>query len=253
MVRETTRTPVAQPFEETLPTLLGVTEGVVEAPRSQLGSSIWADLRRFEASPTGFDLLVVMAACMRHVHSLDIHFRMRGQLEVLSIYPQAQSFRCALDLCGLPPAEMRELGLLHVEPAATWLSPEHCLQPSPTLRTGQLRLLLWLMALHGPRSALLPEIDEPARFRLAPGLDLLSLPLDLALTQVLDRMNDRPLSADELANDSELGHAGVVRLLNALYLQSGLIVTRHGVASWSMQRAVEVVRRTIPSSFGKRS
>jgi hypothetical protein len=253
MAQETTRWPAAQPFEETLPTLLGVAEGVKEAPRSQLGNSIWADLRRFEASPTGFDLLVVMAACMRHVHSLDIHIRMRGQLEVLSIYPQAQSFRCALDLCGLPPGEMRELGLLHVEPAATLLGPEHSLQPSPSLRTGQLRLLLWLMALHGPRAELLPEIDEPARFRLAPGLDLLSLPLDLTLTQVLDKMHDRPLSVDELASGSELGRPGVVRLLNALYLQSGLIVTRHGVTPWSMQRAVDVVRRTIPSGFGKRS
>lgn len=253
MVRETTGLPNAPPFEETLPTLLGVSEGVVEAPRSQLGNSIWADLRRFEASPSGFDLLVVVAACMRHVHSLDIHIRMRGQLEVLSVYPQAQSFRCALDLCSLPPSEMAALGLVHVEPVATWLEPEHGLQPSSTLRTGQLRLLLWLMALHGPRSALLPEIDEPARFRLAPGLDLLSLPLDLALTQVLDKMHDKPLSVDELASDSALGRPGVVRLLNALYLQSGLIVTRHGLTPWSMQRAVDVVLRTIPSGFGKRS
>lgn len=253
MVRETTGLPNALPFEETLPTLLGVSEGVVEAPRAQLGSSIWADLRRFEVSPTGFDLLVVMAACMRHVHSLDIHIRMRGQLEVLSVYPQAQSFRCTLDLCSLPASELAILGLVHVEPAATLLEPEHSLQPSAALRTGQLRLLLWQMALHGPRSALLPEIDEPARFRLAPGLDLLSLPLDLALTQVLDKMHDKPLSVDELASDSALGRPGVVRLLNALYLQSGLIVTRHGLAPWSMQRAVDVVLRTIPSGFGKRT
>jgi hypothetical protein len=61
------------------------------------------------------------------------------------------------------------------------------------------------------------------------------------------------LSVDELASGSELGRPGVVRLLNALYLQSGLIVTRHGVTPWSMQRAVDVVRRTIPSGFGKRS
>lgn len=252
MVRETTSLPNALPFEETLPTLLGVSEGVLEAPRSQLGSSIWADLRRFEASPTGFDLLVVMAACMRHVHSLDIHIRMRGQLEVLSVYPQAQSFRCALDLCNLPADEMAALGLVHVEPAATLLEPVPGLPPSPTLRTGQLRLLLWHMALHGGRSELLPEIAEPARFRLAPGLDLLSLPLNQSITWVLDKMQDKPLSVDELACDSALGRPGVVRLLNALYLQSGLIVTRHGLAPWSMQRAVDVVRRTIPSGFGKR-
>lgn len=254
MVSDNSGLPSQTAFEDTLPTVLGVSLGMSEAPRAQLGSSVWADLRRQELSPAGLDLLGVMAACVRHAHSMDIHFRMHGQLELLSVYPQAQSFRCELDLCALPPAEWAGLGLLHVEPTVPVLSPDlQCVLPQRAMRTGQLRLLLWLLAMHGSRATLLPEIDEPARFRLSPALDLLSLPVDPASMAVLDKMHDRPQTPDELAQGSALGRPGVLRLLNALYLQSGLIITRHGSVPWSMGRAFDVVKRTIPSGFGRGS
>jgi hypothetical protein len=254
MVFDTTSSPSTFAFEDTLPTVLGVSEGISEAPRSRLGSSVWADLRRLDTSPAGCDLLGVLAACTRHAHSLDIHIRMHSQLELLSVYPQAQSFRCDLDLCALPPAELAALGLVHVELAAPVLRlDDPSLLARRAMRTGQLRMLLWQLAMHGCRSELLPEIAGPARFRLAPGLDLLSLPVDKAHVSVLTKMDEQPMSLDELARSTLPGRPGVVRLLNALYLQSGLIVTRQALAPWSVQRAMDAVRRNIPAGFNRRA
>jgi hypothetical protein len=254
MVSDNAKSSSSQAFEDTLPTVLGVSGGISEPLRSELGTSVWADLKRFEADPEGYDLLVVLAACMRHAHSLDIHLRMHGQLETLSVYPQAQSFLCQLDLCGLPPSELAGLGLVHVEPTppAPNLDDPSLLRRG-AMRTGQLRLLLWLLAMHGGRSELLPEIAEPARFRLAPALDLLSLPVDRFSAAVLGLMHHHPMSVDELAREAGQSRLGVVRLLNALYLQSGLIVTRHGLAPWSLQRAMQAVRRSMPAGFGRRA
>jgi hypothetical protein len=248
-----TSPPSSLAFEDTLPTGLGVSGGVVEPPRSRLGNSVWADIKRYETEGDGCDLLGVLAACMRHAHSLNVHIRTHGQLEMLSVYPQAQSFLCNLDLCKLPAGDLADLGLVHVEPAGPVPSLDDLSALSRgALRTGQLRLLLWRLAMDGGRAELLPEIAEPARYRLAPALDLLSLPVEAEVATVLDLMHDQPQAVDELARAGPLGRHGVTRLLNALYLQSGLIVTRQPAGPWSLQRAVEAVWRSMPAGFGKR-
>ena len=63
-------------------------------------------------------------------------------------------------------------------------------------------------------------------------LHLSGLPMHSGLPPVLQKMRNDPCTVPELAHGSTLGPTQVKRLLNALYLQSGLIVTRSLPKVW---------------------
>lgn len=193
---------------------------------SSLGSSLLSDLRRFAHEPGGAELLAVVAAGVRHARAVVMYLQHGGVVISVSVLPREQLFHCAVDLCALPVEALGRLRLLHVEPEldliGTGGSP---LQP-PTSLLGPLAPLLWLLALHGPRSDLLPEVAGPVKYRLAPTWSASGLPIDVDLAPLLERMRSDSASLEELADWTVPQRLPVRRLLNALYLQSGLIVTR---------------------------
>lgn len=191
-----------------------------------LSPSLLSDLRRFADEPGGTELLPVLAACVRHARPLALHLQHgRGVLR-LSVFPRDQLFHCPENLCALPSFELARLRLVHVEPE-TLLAP---FAPdgsrSSSLQFGALAPLLWLLALHGARSELLPEIAGTVRYRLAPGVAVRGLPIEKCDMPLLQHLQGSPASLDELASWTVLQPARVRRLLNALYLQSGLIISR---------------------------
>jgi hypothetical protein len=120
-----------------------------------------------------------------------------------------------------------ELRVMHVEPALlrppgdeqeALIGAEHLHHP--------LAPLLWEMAMRGPRRELLPEIAGPAVYRVAPGLDVAALPANGALPAAMQRLARQTATLRELADWPGMGRERAIRLLNALYLQSGLIVSR---------------------------
>jgi hypothetical protein len=194
---------------------------------STLGSSLLSDLRRFAHEPGGAELLAVVAAGVRHARALVMYLQHAGAVISVSVLPREQLFHSAVDLCELPIEALGRLRLLHVEPELDLIgkgggSP---LQPQ-TSRLGPLAPLLWLLAMHGPRSELLPEVAGPAKYRLAPTWSENGLPIDATLLPLLQRMRGEALSLEALADWTVPQRLPVRRLLNALYLQSGLIVTR---------------------------
>jgi hypothetical protein len=86
--------------------------------------------------------------------------------------------------------------------------------------------MLWELALHGARGALLPEIDEPATYRVTPGVNLELLAPTSPLAAAVQRLQGTTTPLREIASWPGFDRDRAVRLLNALYLQSALIVTR---------------------------
>jgi hypothetical protein len=120
-----------------------------------------------------------------------------------------------------------ELKVIHMEPALlhppgaeddTLVGEAHLHHP--------LDPLLWALALRGARNELLPEIAGPAVYRVNPGLDIDRLPLGGALLAAVKRLLREAANLRDMAEWPGFDRERAIRLLNALYLQAGLIVSR---------------------------
>ena len=105
-----------------------------------------------------------------------------------------------------------------VDPRRAWVGASHLYYP--------LTPLLWGLAMRGPRCDLLPEISGPAVYRVAPALETAELPTTGVLKSAIERLRQQPASLAEIASWPELDRERASRLLNGLYLQAGLIVSR---------------------------
>jgi hypothetical protein len=191
---------------------------------SSLSPSLLADLQRFEHTPHGAEVLEVMAACLRHSQNVAIHLDREGFVVPLTVFPRERLFHSPLPMASLLEPSLANLRLLQVEPAVL-KPPGHMYHPLGTL--------LWLLALYGPRRELLPEIAGPAVYRVAPGLDLRNLEISGALASAIARLRREAVPLRALAEWPGLDVERASRLLNALYLQSGLMISRTHPAALS--------------------
>ena len=195
---------------------------------SSLSPSLLQDLMRFDG-PGGAqrELLEVLAACLRHTQPLAISVALDSQVLILGIYPQQLQVSCQLSMAELLAHDLRQLQVLQVQPA----SQREPLGAAAAGADGQLHsmplgALLWGVALLGGRSRLLPELAGQAAYRLAPGVNLAPLNMPPELAQAVARLRGQSRNLKEIANWPGLNAERAMRLLNALYLQSALIVSR---------------------------
>lgn len=197
---------------------------------TSLSATLLDDLRRFEPAASageGLEALEVLAATVRHGRPLLLHLQYRYRVIPVSVFPAEGSLHCTLPLPQLLGMELGELSVLHVEPA--WLRPP---DSSDAARVGEarhyaaLRPLLWELALRGARAALLPEIAGPAGYRVAPGTALNLLGLTGTLGAAVHRLRGQVCNVREIASWPGFDHERATRLLNALYLQASLMVSR---------------------------
>lgn len=194
---------------------------------STLSPSLRQDLLRFVDEAETIELLPALAACVRHARPVVLRLDLAGLPVVATIHPREQLFRAPLDLGALSPGECRALKLVGVEPE----DEERPTALGAGAASGPLRPLLWRLALHGARADLLPEVNGRVRYRMAYGAALKGLGVAPEFEPTLARLRTVPLGLDELVAGSGLPRAVVQRLINALYLQSGLMVVRaFGVA-----------------------
>ena len=196
---------------------------------SSLSPSLLQDLMRFDADGRGrpMELLEVMAASMRHARSLAIHLQCADKVVTLTVFPFQRLAHCQLPMADFVQRRLTELQVLHVEPAV--LRP-----PGDGERSlvGELHLytplgaLAWHLALFGAREELLPEIAGPMAYRLSPGVDLQGLQMSATVAAALRRLRRRTTNLREMAEWPGFDRARAMRLLNGLYLQAGLIVSR---------------------------
>jgi hypothetical protein len=194
---------------------------------SALSPSLLQDLLRFEQGGGQTELLEVVAASMRHARPLCIHLQREDRVVPLTIFPRERLAHCPLPLPDLLGPGLARLQVLHVEPAV--LRPLDDPTPSlvaPVHEYHPLAPLTWELAMRGSRDALLPEIGGSAAYRLAPGFDGRQLALEGDLRQAVRCLQRRTCGVREISEWPGFDRERAARLLNALYLQASLIVSR---------------------------
>ena len=192
-----------------------------------LSPSMLQDLMRFEQNGRQSEVLEVLAAGVRHGRNLVVHLQ-SGELVVpLTVFPGQRLVHCPLPIEEFLVMRLNELQVLQVEPAVL-RPPGH----ADIALVGERHLyaalgpLLWDLALRGSREDLLPEIGGPAAYRITPSLDLRSLKLNGALDAAVQRLQRHTTNLREISDWPGLNRTRAMRLLNGLYLQAGLMISR---------------------------
>lgn len=195
-----------------------------------LSPSLLAELDRFERKAEGADPLEVLAACIRHARPLVVTLEMAPRLLPLRLYPLQGLFVCPAEFLDLPEDRLQQLKVVRVQPGHPHQEPAPGAAGAPE-RTGSLTVLAWQLAMMGGRYELLPEIAGRACYRVSRATDLDGLPIDDAATGLLRRMQRDNLALDDIAAVPGVGYERACRLVNAVYLQGGLITLRYAPAS----------------------
>ena len=183
-----------------------------------LDRSLLQDLQRFEQrAGDGIEVLEIVAAAVRHARALRLLVQHEELVLPLTVMPVERVVHAPLPLAQWGLLRWSALKVLQVEPASSGGEPQH---------RAPLGMVLWALALHGARAELLPEIAGSAAYRIAPLTDLSALDLSGALASAVARLRRQTTPLRELSNWPGFDRERATRLLNGLYLQSGLIVTR---------------------------
>ncbi len=194
---------------------------------SSLSPSLLQDLLRFEREGRGSELLEVIAAALRHGKNLLIHLGLEAHVIPLTVFPVERLAHAPVVPDQLQALRLDGLEVLQVEPAL--LEPpggrERTLVADAALY-GPLGSLTWALAMRGARDALLPELTGSAAYRVTPGADLKGLDLGGTLNAAIARLQRESTNLREMAEWPGFDRERAARLVNALYLQSALIVSR---------------------------
>ncbi len=194
---------------------------------SALSPSLQADLMRFDLDGNGTETIEVIAACLRHSKRTTLHLECGDKVVPITVFPLERLMHCPIDVAALVERPLAQLRVMLVEPALlrppddperSLVGDARCYHP--------LNPLLWELAMRGARRALLPEIVGPAVYRVTPALDLRTLPASGALRATIERLRRQTANLSEIASWPAFNRERATRLLNALYLQSALMVSR---------------------------
>jgi hypothetical protein len=194
---------------------------------STLSPSLMLDLMRFEQEGQQSGVIEVLAACIRHARKLLLHLQVGERVVPLTVFPVEHLVHCPMPVAQFLALPLGELSVLHVEPAL--LRPPgdrvQAMVGEPT-HYSALGPVLWELALRGPRAELLPEIAGQAAYRISPGLNLRRLELSGSLAEAVARLKRDTSNLRAMGLWPGFDPERAMRLLNGLYLQGGLMVSR---------------------------
>jgi len=197
---------------------------------ASLSPSLMQDLLRFEPARRqgeGLEVLEVLAACVRHGCNLLVHLQDEARVVPLTVFPAERLVHCPMNMAQLLATRLTDLHVMHVEPAVLRPlgHPDQAMVGDAEHYTP-LGPLLWELALRGAREELLPEIAGNAAYRIAPGVEFQALNLTGSLAAAVQRLQRATTNLREISEWPGFDRARATRLLNALYLQAGLMVSR---------------------------
>jgi len=194
---------------------------------NQLSPSLQADLGRADQPGGVSETVEVIAACVRHSTRVTVHLQCAERVLPLTVFPHERLVHCPMNLNEFVERHVADARVMHLEPAVLRPpgDPERALI-GDSRQYHPLTPLLWELAIRGPRRELLPEIAGPAVYRVSPSLDLSSVPATGAIKSAIERMRRKAVPLTSIAGWPAFDRERAARLLNALYLQAGLIVSR---------------------------
>jgi len=194
---------------------------------SSLTPSLMADLQRFGGEGAGgaLDMLAMLAATVRHGRALCATVQVEQHAVPITLFPTPRLAHSPLPMVSLLAGRVQDWRLLQVGPAQ--MSPPG----APELQSlahsfTPLPLLLWAVSQRGSRETLLPEIGGTAAYRVTPSADLRLLELTGTVRAAVDRLRRNTTNLREIASWPGLDKGRAQRLLNGLYLQAALLVSR---------------------------
>jgi hypothetical protein len=193
-----------------------------------LPATLLAELNDSRRHADGAELVDVLAACRRHAEPALICLSHQGLVWPITVFPTEMTYHSPQDLLGCTDSALARLRVLSVEPAAV-RPPGHTMQDriGDPILFRPLAPMLWAVALRGPsRHALVPAIAGTAAYRVARSVRNDDLVAPGALGAATERLRREPTSLRVLATWPGMDVERGIRLLNALYLISNLIVTR---------------------------
>jgi hypothetical protein len=193
-----------------------------------LPTTLLADLRRLHADPDNDDVLEVMAACVRQREAALLYLKHDMLVWPVTLFPQHMLAHSPVDLVQEGSSTgFAMLKLLSAEPPGV-RPPGHWMHErvANAQHYRPLAPLLWTVALQGPRSTLLSEIGGRAAYRLSSSRGDERPAAPGALAPAVQRLEREAVSLRDMAGWPGLSVERASRLLNALYLTGGLVVTR---------------------------
>jgi hypothetical protein len=191
---------------------------------SSLEPLLLQDLQRFDAQAragTGLEVMEVLAAAVRHSRPLRLMVEHGEHILPLTVRPRERLMQAPLPATAWDTLHWPGMRVLQVEPAGQAPGDGSAAMPAIPLSP-----VLWALALRGARAELLPEIASPAAYRIAPTTDLAALELGKVLRVAVARLQRETAALDDIARWPGMNRERASRLLNGLYLQAGLIVSR---------------------------
>lgn len=191
-----------------------------------LPTTLLADLRRLQGSGAGGDVLEVIAACLRNHEPALLYLELGAFVWPVTLLPREGLYHSPRDalaegsalsglrVMGVEPPGVRAPGDLHTERVAG------------VDRYRPIQGFLWTVAIHGPRRTLLDEIDGRVAYRLIASNKRELPPTRGAISSAVLRLEREPASLREIASWPGMSVERASRLLNALYLNGALLVSR---------------------------
>ena len=193
-----------------------------------LSATLLAELRYSHRQPEGAELIDVLAACRRHNEPALVCLSHEGMVWPVTVFPAEMTYHSPRDLLSCTDAALARLRVLSIEPAAV-RPPGHVMNERVADQNlyRPLASMLWAVALRGPsRHALVPAIGGIAAYRVARSLTTEGLSAPGALGAAVERLRRESASLRAVSQWPGMDLERGIRLLNALYLVSNLIVTR---------------------------
>ena len=194
---------------------------------SSLDPSLHQDLLRFEQKGRQSELLEVMAGAVRHSSAVTVHLQLHEHVIALTVFPVHRLVHCQVAMAAFFELQLTELEVLRVEKAHMQMPDLQTLAQSHVqAQFAPLGKLLWELSLRGSRDELLPEIAGQAAYRITPTVDLSALELSGSLASACEKLQRQTTSLREIAEWPGFDRPRAMRMLNGLYLQAGLMVSR---------------------------
>jgi len=203
------------------------TDNRITTRLSALDPSLHQDLLRFEGKGRQSELLEVLAGAVRHASAVTVHLQLRVHVLALTVFPVHRLVHCVLPMSQFFDLQLTDLEVLRVEKATLPVPDLPTLaQSAVQAHYAPLGKLLWELSLRGARDELLPEIAGQAAYRITPTMDLSILDLTGSLASACEKLKRQTTSLREIAEWPGFDRTRAMRMLNGLYLQAGLMVSR---------------------------